>query len=582
VFFCCNVTSLSRFACAILAGTMSNRQNVGVLIGLLAAAACSSSIAEGDPDAPQFGSGGSSGSGGLAPPAGSEFANLPDVLPPELDTRVVRLSHAQYSSTVQDLFGIDESPDGTFAPDALNGFKFDTSNDLRVDPRLGPQYRGAAETLAERAVTDEAVFDRIVPCDGSDANCPGEFIERFGERAFRRPLTQAEATRFEALFAAGASLGETADPFREGVQIVIEGMLQSPQFLYRTEVSPGEVQGGRVALDDWEVASRLSYFIYDSMPDDELFARARQGQLSTPAEIAGQVARMLDDDRAVSKFATFHEQVWQFGRFARIAPDAATFPNLPPDLIDRVGNASSRFVQSVIDDGGGLREFLTAPYAFADSQLARLYGANVGTGLNRIEFRPDERKGLLMQVGFLASNAYSIKTDPIHRGLFILRDILCRVIPDPPPGAQATPPPVATEPIETTREEISLLTGQLYCPTCHSQINEPGFAFEGFDAVGQVREQERGVDVDTTGGITLDGERVQFGGALDLVEALAESEEARDCYTGRWLEFAYGRTLAKTDLELLGALAEQPRSVSEIVTTLVTSPSFLSRPVVAQ
>ena len=558
---------------------MSNRQNVGVLVGLLAAAACSSSIADGGEDAQNPGGSGGGPGGAVVPPSGSEFSTLPDVLPPEFNTRVVRLSHAQYSSTVQDLFGIDESPDGTFAPDALNGFKFDTSSDLRVDPRLGPQYRVAAETLAQLAVTDGAVFDRIVPCNVADANCPGEFIDAFGERAFRRPLTAAESARFEAIFASGDSLGDAADPFRDGVQIVVEAMLQSPQFLYRTELSQGAVQNGRVALDDWEVASRLSYFLYDSMPDDELFARARQGQLRTPAEVAAQVARMLDDERASSKFRGFHEQVWQFGRFAKISPDAATYPNLPSDLIDRVGNASSRFIESVIDDEGGLNEFLTAPYAFADTQLAPLYRTNVGAGLNRIEFPNGERKGFMMQVGFLASNAYAIKTDPIHRGLFILRDILCRVIPDPPPGAQATPPPMATEPIETTREEISLLTGQLYCPTCHSQINEPGFSFEGFDAVGRVREQENGVDVDTSGGITLDGQRVQFEGAGDLVEALAESDEAQNCYAGRWLEFAYGRTLAKPDLELLGRLAEQPRSVREIVTTLTASPEFLSRPV---
>ena len=185
----------------------------------------------------------------------------------------------------------------------------------------------------------------------------------------------------------------------------------------------------------------------------------------------------------------------------------------------------------------------------------------------------------MMQVGFLASNAYSRKTDPIHRGLFILRDMLCRLIPDPPAGAQMTPPPETDEPIETTREEITLLTGQLYCPTCHSQINEPGFAFEGFDAVGQVREQENGVDVDTTGSITLDGAEVQFSGAGELVEALAASQEAQDCYTSRWLEFAYGRGLTERDDALRTRLAEEPKSVHEIVQTLTTSTEFLSRDV---
>jgi hypothetical protein len=313
------------------------------------------------------------------------------------------------------------------------------------------------------------------------------------------------------------------------------------------------------------------------MPDEQLFERAREGQLRTPEQVATEVRRMLEDGRASSKFVSFHEQVWQFGRYAKISPDAERYPGLPTDLSERLRDASARFVESVIDDGGGLRELLTAPYGYADSELGQLYDQDVDGDLTRVEFRDGERKGFMMQAGFLASNAYSIKTDPIHRGLFILRDVLCRRIPDPPPGAQATPPPEATEPIETTREEISLLTGQLYCPTCHSQINEPGFAFEGFDAVGRIRERENGVEVDTTGSISLDGADVDFAGAGELVEALADSDEARDCYTGRWLEFAYGRALADGDLDLRARLAEEPRSVQDIVTTLTTSPEFLSR-----
>ena len=503
-----------------------------------------------------------------------------DVAGSNPNTRIVRLSHAQYANTVRDLLGIEETPEVAFAPDALNGFNFDTSNDLRVDARLGPQYRDAAEQLAQQAVQNADVFERVVPCDPSAAGCAGEFIDSFGERVFRRPLTADEAGRFQALFDLGSSLGDTGDPFDDGVQLVVEAMLQTPQFLYRAEVSSGAVVDGRAALDDWEIASRLSYFIFDSMPDDELFQRARVGELHTPEQVGSEVARMLGEGRTASKFASFHEQVWQVGRYAKIAPDAATYPGLPGDLVERLRASSNRFFESVVDDGGGLRELLTAPYAYVDSELAPLYGANVsGDALSRIEFEDGERKGFMMQVGFLASNAYSRKTDPIHRGLFILRDMLCRLIPDPPAGAQMTPPPETDEPIETTREEITLLTGQLYCPTCHSQINEPGFAFEGFDAVGQVREQENGVDVDTTGSITLDGAEVQFSGAGELVEALAASQEAQDCYTSRWLEFAYGRGLTERDDALRTRLAEEPKSVHEIVQTLTTSTEFLSRDV---
>jgi Protein of unknown function (DUF1592)/Protein of unknown function (DUF1588)/Protein of unknown function (DUF1595)/Protein of unknown function (DUF1585)/Protein of unknown function (DUF1587) len=544
---------------------MNDRTKFGALAGVFAVACSNGSIYGGDSEeSPRTGG------------SGQAFATAPPVQIAR-ETRIVRLSQAQYSNTLQDLFGDSEISSMAFAPDALNGFKFDTSSDLRVDPRSGPEYRNSAENVAERAVADSAIFSRIVGCNAADTGCANQFIQSFGQRAFRRPLSDAEVGRFRGLFDQAGELGD-GDAFHDGVQLVVEAMLQSPQFLYRAEVSQGQLQNGRMSVDDWEVASRLSYFLYDSMPDATLFERARAGQLRTEEQIATQVTRMLGDARVTSKFVSFHEQVWQFGRYAKIAPDAATFRNLPSNFVDRLLSTSDAFLSDVIDDGGGLEEFLTAPYAFADGPLGSIYGQTVsGDTPRRIDFQGGERKGFLMQLGFLTSNSYAIKTDPIHRGLFILRDVLCRAIPDPPPGAATTPPPKATTPIVTTRDEVSLLTGQQYCPTCHGQINEPGFSFEGFDAIGRVREQENGEDVDTTGSISLDGEKIPFDDAADLVEALAQSDEARNCYIARWLEFANGRELATVDVALRDRLAQQPMSVKELVTTLATSPEFRSR-----
>jgi hypothetical protein len=179
-------------------------------------------------------------------------------------------------------------------------------------------------------------------------------------------------------------------------------------------------------------------------------------------------------------------------------------------------------------------------------------------------------------VGFLASNSYSIKTDPIHRGLFVIRNLLCRLIPDPPPGAATTPLPEVSEPIETTREEISILTGQSFCPTCHTSINPPGFAFEGFDAVGQLRTEENGVAVDTASEMVLDGQRVSFSGARELVQLLAGSEEAHACYTSRWIEFALGRPLAEEDVATWQALSARSLPLADLIVQLVRSPQFAS------
>jgi hypothetical protein len=532
-------------------------------------AACTGSVSGGEPR----GDDGAKGDDG-----GYDLGGVgPQVLEPAPEEpRVVRLTHTQYVNSLQDLLGIQDALGDTLPPDALNGFSFGTSNDLRVDQRLGPQYRSIAEELAERAVEDDAVFRRVVTCQPEQPDCAEQFIDSFGERAFRRPLTDEEKTRFEALFEQGAELIDTGDDFRDGVQLTLEAMLQSPQFLYRAELGARTGADGRVQLDPYERAARLSFLIYDSTPDADLLQRASQGQLDTAEQIQQAVKRMLTQPRALKKLVAFHEQAWEFGRFSRISPDTKVYTNVPDDIVGRVRTASQRFVESVITDGGGLSELLTAPYAFADASLAPFYGQSVSGDMKRIELS-GERKGFLMQIGYLASNAYAVKTDPIHRGLFVIRDILCRAIPDPPAGATMTPPPETDEPIVTTRDEIALLTGQSFCPTCHGQINPPGFAFEGFDAVGKARTTDNGGRVDTAGQMVLDGQTVSFDGPGELVEALADSEEARACYAGRWLEFAYGRPLATDDVPIRDAMVGRDASIEDLLTALATSPQFLSR-----
>jgi hypothetical protein len=293
---------------------------------------------------------------------------------------------------------------------------------------------------------------------------------------------------------------------------------------------------------------------------------------------------MLLEPRVLDKLVAFHEQAWELERFARISPDAATYPEAPKGLVQRVRRATRLFLRDVLRSGGGLEELLTAPYAFADDGLLALYGlpprpehrGSAGGGFARVDFDPRERQGLLMQVGYLAANAYSINTDPIHRGLFVIRNLLCREVPEPPPGATTTPPPETDRPIVTTRDEVSLVTGQSFCPSCHIEINEPGYAFEAFDAVGQRRQTERGAAVDTSGAMVLDGQSVSFAGPIELVELLARSREAHRCYSRRWLEFAYGRPLAVSDLPTLDAIAADSRPIADIILAIVRSPQFLS------
>lgn len=491
-------------------------------------------------------------------------------------TRLARLTHSQYSNTVRDLFGIDEDVTDGFPPDALNGFEFTSSVNFVVDSRLTPEYQQAAEDLALRTISDDAVYAKVVGCEDESQTCRDTFIADFGLRAFRRPLTDSEATRIATLFDAGADLVGGESAFEDGVQVVIEALLQSPYFLYRTELSNAD-PGETVPLNNYEVASRLSYFLYDSMPDAELFAAAKAGELATPEQIQAQVERLLEDSRTTTQLVSFHEQAWQFDRYAKIAPDDELFPDLPDDLATRLSAASRRFVQEVISTDGGVKELLTAPFAYADAPIAQLYGIDVdGDELERVDFDPETRLGLLSQAGFLASHAHTQKTDPIHRGLFVVRDLLCRSIGDPPAAASTATLPEGSNP-RTTREEVTLLTSPTGCIECHQVINPPGFAFEAFDAVGQWREHEGEEEVDTRATVTLDGADHDVTGAVELIELLGSSTEVHACYASKWFTFAHGRKATSAEAGTLASLAT-PMSVRELVTRMATDSSFLTRP----
>lgn len=495
------------------------------------------------------------------------------------ETQLTRLTHQQYVNTVRDLFGIGyrEPLDLFFAPDALNGFNFDTSNNLQVDSRLGPQYRRAAEELAAQVVGDTELFESVVPCSPDSGACAETYLSQFGQKAFRRPLEPAELAEFTSLFErAGEILGGT-DPFRDGVQLTLEALLQSPQFLYRTESNQGADPGSQVALSSWEIASRLSYFLLDSMPDDELFALAEADALRTPQQVATATRRLLTQPRVLDKLFAFHEQAWQFGKISSISPDRVEYPNTPSQFVARARLSAQLFVEDVLANGGGLEQLLTAPYAFVDEELAELYGVEApGPGMNRIDFPEGGRRGLLMQVGFLASNAYAKRTDPIHRGLFVVRQLLCREVPSPPPSASMSTLPDTDQPLNTTRDEVDLLTSQSGCARCHTQINAAGFAFEGFDAVGQARSEENGFAVNTVTRLALDGQLFELGGAQALVGLLARSEEAHRCYSRRLIEFAQGRPLAEADLPTWDEMASQSLPLSDLIEILVTSPPFLT------
>jgi hypothetical protein len=499
-------------------------------------------------------------------------------------TQLQRLTHAEYERTVTDLLGIGTGSSSEFLDDpSFAGFD-NNADGLRVSGRLGRDYRRAAEALANEVVGSDELLERLLPCDEASVECATEFVTSFGLSAFRRPLRDTEIARYVALFTDGSELVQSGNALADGVAVVIEAMLQSPNFLYRAELSAEEDGDGFVPLGDYEIASRLSYMFTASMPDPELFRAAAAGELTQPEQIRVQAERLASSDAIRPRVADFHEQWLDLASYTELSKDSQLFPEFSPDLAEDYAEEVRRFVQHVtLDEERGLASLLSTPHSFVNQRTAPFYGldaAEFTDEFSLVEFEANERAGLLTQLGFLSAHAYASDTSPIHRGVFVLRRILCEEIPDPPGGIDLTLPET-TEEIVTTRDQIEAHTAAAACSNCHSMINPIGFAFEGFDAVGAARDSDNGAPLDTAGSVELSLGNLEFTGAVDLIRQLSESDAARSCYAKQWLRYAYARAEAVADEQTLAALeqrlADDTYSVRQLLVDLTEPRAFTHR-----
>lgn len=498
-------------------------------------------------------------------------------------TRLARLTHVQYDNTASDILGFDVQLSSEFLSDiSISGFS-NNIEELRVAGRLGRDYRRAAEHLAARYV-QERDLGEVVSCEPSESECAAEFIKKFGRRAFRRPLKKHEQEAYGALFAQGSSLAENEDPFLDGVQVVVEAMLQSPKFLYRVELTSEPQEDGFIQLDSYELATRLSYMLWNTTPDNELLGAARDGELDTREGVVAQARRLADDPRLASAVLDFHRQWLKLSEYQNLTKDPDAFPSHGPDLERAFVQETEMFIQDVVvTQGKGLASLFTAPYSFVNEDLAPLYdlSGDFGPEFEKVELDPELRGGLFTQPGFLASHAYPNDTSPIHRGVFLLRTILCRPIPDPPGDIDLTLPETNDE-IITTRDQVELHTSPVGCNNCHSLINPIGFAFENFDAIGQARQEDNGAPVNTAGSVELSSGELQFEGAVDLSAQIASSSEAAFCYAQNWARYAYGRLSSVSDKEPIQSFADRliddDYSVGDLLVDIAQTKAFSHRP----
>ncbi|NUO49333.1 MAG: DUF1592 domain-containing protein, partial [Polyangiaceae bacterium] len=442
-----------------------------------------------------------------------------------------RMTRFEYDRTVLDLLGDETNPASGFgAEEEALGFNNNAAQ-LITSHALVEQYMLAAEGISGRA-TDPV--EKNLPCDPADGEdaCAAEFIESFGKKAFRRPLTVEEREMFAGLYELGRQKS-----FRDGIRLVIEGALQSPQFLYRVEygvegAEPNEV----VRLTSWEMASRLSFFLWGSMPDEALFAKAEAGELETSAQIEAEARRMLEDPRAHVLVAEFHKQWLDYERVANVTKDAELFPDWSPAIGQLMAEETRTFIDGVIfGDQGTLTTLLSAPYSYMNGELAAFYGVDLPSGdggFTRVDLDPTQRAGLLTTGTLLTINAHTNQTSPTLRGRLIREQLLCDSVPPPPADVNIEAPEV--DPGSTGKDRFLQHTEDPGCAGCHNLMDPIGFGFEGYDTVARFRTTEGGKPIDATGSLMASDVDGPFDGVVELAAKLAQSGEVGACYSKQW------------------------------------------------
>jgi len=456
---------------------------------------------------------------------------------------VRRLTKLEYDNTIRDLLGL-----GSITAE----FTADTESNTSGFARGGAIAVGddARVMLAAGAsVTDQigSKLGSLLPCPSvpsaaadQDA-CVSKFITQFGKRAYRRPLTAREGQLMQDLYKAqrGPEVGAT---FEQAVATLVGAIIQSPQFLYHWELGGNAPlkDGTLIKFNSYEIASRLSYLLWKTMPDEKLFEAADGDGLATPEQIALQARRMLDDEKAKMGLTDFHLQWSEIGDLVKIPKDDS-IKDYNADVAQAMIDETRDFVTSTLlgKGPGTLQALLTSSQTIADARLAKIYGATAsGTGPQPLGLDPKQRAGIFTHLAFLSAKADTGDSHPVKRGDTILRRTLCMEfkLPDNvPPVADSTPGG------STTRERFSM-HAMMPCATCHVLIDPIGFAFEEFDAIGAFRTTDQGKKVDSSGtASTPGGATLKFNDAVELMTQMAGLPEVGDCMTTQWLRYMLGR-----------------------------------------
>jgi hypothetical protein len=421
--------------------------------------------------------------------------------------------------------------------------------------------------------------DRIITCDAlDDAACQREILGGFARRAWRRPVEPAEVEELLGLVQLAIGEGDDAET---GIRLALQHVLVSPNFIFRVELDPDPASATPHPLTDHELASRLSYFLWSTMPDDALAAAADAGTLSEPSELIAQVERMLGDPKAAALVDNFADQ-WLYTRALEqrtAEPDYEKFPEYD-DALEAAMLAETRaFFRAFLTEDLPMDQFLTANFTYVNDRLAQFYGLPAPGSADvpvRVSLEGSERRGFLTQGSFLTITSRPKRTSPVLRGKWVLDNLLCTPPSPPPPGVESMLE--EDQPTGSIREQLELHRTNAVCASCHNTMDPIGFGLDNFDAIGRYRTEDAGFPIDASG--MLLGKQ-PFNGAAELVDLLATNPQVYRCmveklytYTGR---SPYRIESADHIDQLTHSFIDGGYSLKTLLTLIVTDPSFVSR-----
>jgi hypothetical protein len=487
---------------------------------------------------------------------------------------LTRLNKWEYNRTLEDLFPNTDLPELAH-PESSSDHGFDNyAADLEPTAQHVQSHVDNGRLIASSVMEDADAFVPCRPSGDSFRECGRQVVETFGKRAFRRPLTDVEIDEYAKFYESppeGAS-------FEQATELTIQFMLAAPEFIYRIDHPAADVDPGEATrVDAYSLASRMSYFLWGTMPDETLMQAAADGELDTQEGVQAQAERMVQNPRALETFLHFHENWLKMEELEHASKSDAD--NFDHETRQAMREETNQFLSEVIfRDEGTLTDLLTSRETFVNGRLASLYGVQAPEAeWGRVTLPENQRAGLFTQPTFLASRAHPDKPSPVLRGVHILQDIMCIGLGGPPDDAnqQADAAAETLEAPYTNREYYDATTMQGSCASCHTKINGIGYAFENFDTMGRWRESEdNGLPVDASGNI---GEQ-EYDNAIGLMEVMAGSERVEECVADKWMLYARGSEVLVDNKcvanDVMADFRDSGRSLRDLPLMIVTHPEF--------